>query len=36
MTTTFTRRAVLTGLATVPWLAACSTGTDRPAGVDLQ
>jgi S-formylglutathione hydrolase FrmB len=36
MTTDVTRRAVLTGLVALPWLAACSPGTDRPAGVDLQ
>jgi S-formylglutathione hydrolase FrmB len=30
-----TRRALLAGAAALPWLAACSSGTDRPAGVDL-
>jgi pimeloyl-ACP methyl ester carboxylesterase len=31
-----TRRGVLVGVVAVPWLAACSAGVDRPAGVDLQ
>jgi S-formylglutathione hydrolase FrmB len=34
-----TRRAVLAGAMTLPclpWLAGCSTGQDKPAGVDLQ
>ena len=35
MSTTITRRALLAGAVALPWLAACSTGPDRTAGVDL-
>jgi len=30
------RRGVLAGAVAVPWLVACSPGTDKPAGVDLE
>ena len=36
MSQVITRRAVLTGAAALPLLAACSSGKDKPAGVDLQ
>jgi S-formylglutathione hydrolase FrmB len=31
-----TRRGVLVGAVAIPWLAACSRGIDRPAGVDME
>ena len=36
MSTGITRRGVLVGAVALPWLVACSSGTDRQAGVDLQ
>jgi pimeloyl-ACP methyl ester carboxylesterase len=36
VSTALTRRAVLAGAVALPWLAACSPGTEPPAGVDLQ
>jgi pimeloyl-ACP methyl ester carboxylesterase len=36
MNTGITRRAVLAGAVALPWLAACSPGTDSPPGVELQ
>ena len=36
MSPAITRRAVLAGAVALPWLAGCSAGPDRPAGVDLQ
>jgi len=36
MSTFVTRRALLAGAAALPLLAACSSGTEKPAGVELQ
>ncbi|MEO8557370.1 MAG: alpha/beta fold hydrolase [Actinomycetota bacterium] len=35
MSTGITRRGVLAGALTLPWLVGCGARTDRPAGVDL-
>jgi dienelactone hydrolase len=34
--TELTRRGLLAGAVALPWLAACSPGDEKPAGVDLQ
>ena len=35
MSTGISRRGLLAGAVALPWLAACSAGTDRPPGVEL-
>ena len=36
MSTGISRRGVLAGVVAIPWLVACSPGTDKPAGVNLE